>query len=74
MAILTRCDKPNGYTKLSWALYKEFERTTGGQTERTQYLNERHISAARKLLDMVESRLAVERDKLHTTRRHARAQ
>jgi hypothetical protein len=69
IALINVKDKPNGYKSFSFALFKEFER--GGATERTAFLNERHLGAARKLLDMVEKRIRAEQDKLHTQRRFA---
>jgi len=71
VAAITAKQKDNGYTAYSFAIFKEFERSTGGPTQRTNYLNERHIGAARKLIDMVEARIAVSRDQLHEQKRKA---
>lgn len=67
VAPITIKERPNGYRTVSFAIMKEFER--GPITERTSYLNERHIRAARKLLDLVEERLRLEKEKIFTDRR-----
>ena len=67
IAPITIKERPNGYRTVSFAIMKEF--TRGALTERTAYLNERHIAAARKLLDAVEERLRLEKDKIFTKRR-----
>lgn len=69
IAEITRFRRGNGFTGVSFAIFKEFERRSGGPTERTAYLNSRHIGAARKLLDLVETRVAEETDKFHEARR-----
>jgi hypothetical protein len=60
-----------GYKAFSFAIFKEFERKEGGPTQRTAYMNERHLVAARKLLDLVETRIRAEQDKWHTHARRA---
>lgn len=69
IAAITMKDHPNGYRAFSFALFKEFERGDGRPVERSSFLNERHLGAARKLLDMVETRIRAEQDKVHTRRR-----
>jgi hypothetical protein len=69
VAPITARVKPNGFTAFSFAIFKEFERAPGHPTQRTSYMNERHISAMHKLLDRVEKRIAEEQDKIHTARR-----
>lgn len=70
VAIITTKRRPTGYMSYSFALKKEFE--LNGETKRSAFLQDRHIGAARKLLDMVEERIREEQDKLFTTRRHGR--
>jgi hypothetical protein len=67
VAPVTMRVKENGYTSFSFALFKEFEKN--GETQRTAFLNDRHLPAARRLLDEIESRIALESDKLWATRR-----
>jgi len=69
VAPITVSQRPNGYRAFSFSIFKEFERTPGGPTERTNYLSDRHLGAVRKLIDDVEARIQVERDKVHETRR-----
>lgn len=69
IAPITRFRKGNGYYAFSFAIQKEFERTPGGPTERTSFMNDRHILSIRKLLDEVERRIAIEQDKLMAHRR-----
>lgn len=69
IASITMREKANGYVAFSFAIFKEFERSVGGATQRTSYMNDRHIEAARKLLDHVERRISEEKDKLHARRR-----
>lgn len=72
VSVITMRDRENGYRAFSFAFFKEFERKEGGPTQRTSYLNERHIPAARKLLDQTERRIAQERDRVHQGRRDRR--
>ena len=69
VAPITIKTKPNGYVAFSFAIFKEFERPDG-DTTRTSYLNDRHIDAAHKLLDAVQRRIEIERDKVWADRRH----
>ena len=69
VAELTRFRRSNGFTGVSFAIFKEFERRPGGPTERTSYLNQRHLGAARKLLDLIEDRMAQETERFHAARR-----
>ena len=69
IAPITKLKKTNGYTSFSFAIMKEFERKEGGPVERSSFLNERHVAAAHKLLDLVMNRIAEERDKLLAQRR-----
>jgi hypothetical protein len=69
VAPITAREKSPGHVVLSFAIMKEFER--GAITERTSYLNQRHIDAARKLLDMVEERLMLEKERIIARRRQA---
>ncbi len=56
--------------EFSFALMKEFERE--GRTERTAWLQKRHIPAARRLLDIVEERIEKEEDLARAAHRAAR--
>lgn len=69
VAPITVRERENGYKAFSFAVFKEFERKEGGETQRTAYLNERHIVGLRKLIDRVEERIRLEQDKLHEGRR-----
>jgi len=69
VAPITVKESGSGHVILSFAIMKEFER--GAVTERTSYLNQRHIDAARRLLDMVEERLMLEKERVLTRRRNA---
>lgn len=68
VAPITVKRKPNGYVAFSFAIFKEFERPDG-DIQRTSFLNDRHIDAAHKLLDAVERRIELERDRVRTKRR-----
>ena len=71
IAPITRYKKPNGFHSFSFAIMKEFERREGGPTERSSFLNDRHIAAAHRLLNDVEKRIAQEQDKTLASRRRA---
>ena len=68
VAPITIKTKPNGYVAFSFAIFKEFERSDG-ETRRSSFLNDRHIDAAHKLLDAVEKRIEIERDRVRAIRR-----
>lgn len=68
VAPITIKRKPNGYVAFSFAIFKEFERSDG-ETKRSSFLNDRHIEAAHKLLDAVEKRIEIERDRVRAKRR-----
>ena len=68
VAPITIKTKPNGYVAFSFAIFKEFEGASG-QAKRTSFLNDRHIDAAHKLLDAVEKRIEIERDRVRASRR-----
>ena len=68
VAPITIKTKPNGYVAFSFAIFKDFERP-GGDTQRTSYLNDRHIDAAHKLLEAVEKHIELERDRVWADRR-----
>jgi len=72
VAPITIKEKPNGYIAFSFAIFKEFERG-GGPTQRSSYLNDRHIDAAHKLLDAIERRIEIERDRVWERRRRDRS-
>jgi len=69
IAPITRFKKQNGYHSFSFAIMKEFERKEGAPVERSSFLNERHVAAAHKLLDLVVRRIGEEQDKLLASRR-----
>ncbi len=69
VAVITKKQKPTGYLGFSFSFFKEFERKPGSQTERTSYLNDRHIGAVRRLINAVEERIEAEKDKLFSKRR-----
>jgi len=71
VAPITIKTRPNGYVAFSFAIFKEFERADG-ETQRSSFLNDRHIDAAHKLLDAVERRIEIERDRVSTSRREAK--
>lgn len=71
-ATITVKSTPTGYSEFSFSLFKEFQRNEKGPVERTNFLNERHIGAARRLLDQVEERIKEEKERLHRGRRSRR--
>lgn len=72
VGVVSKKEKPNGFLGFSFALFKEFERKPGGPTERTGWLNDRHLGAARRMLNRIEERIDTEMDKRHAQRRHGR--
>lgn len=72
VAVITKKKKPNGYLGFSFSFFKEFERRPGSPTERTSYLNDRHLGAVRRLINAVEERIEAEKDKLFSSRRSTR--
>lgn len=70
VAPITVRKRPNGFVQISFAVFKEFER--GGETQRTSFLNRRHIGALRKLLDEIESFFEKERDRIFEGERAGR--
>lgn len=72
VATITVKKTSTGYAEFSWCLFKEFQRKEGGSMERTNFLNERHIAAARRLLDKVEARIKEEKERIHHQRRRMR--
>ncbi len=73
VASVTVRQRPNGYQTYSFILFKEFEQREGGETRRTSHLNERHIVAARKLLDEVDAKIRQLKDQYWEERRRERA-
>ena len=71
IAPITRLKKGNGYHSFSFAIMKEFERTPGGPTQRSSFLNVRHIPGVIKLIESAEKMIESEKDKLLANRRSA---
>lgn len=71
LVVITKKQKYTGYVGFSFAFFKEFERQAGSETERSTWLNDRHIGAARRLLDLAEECIQREKEKLWTQRRGA---
>lgn len=67
VATITRRAHSNGYTLFSFMIQKEY--SSKGEVRRSSFLNDRHIDAAHKLLDLVGSRINFHLDKLNTERR-----
>lgn len=57
----------------SFSIFREFERDGRGPVERTAFLNEQHLVAARRLIDAIERRISEEREKLYAERRRRAA-
>jgi hypothetical protein len=70
--VITAREKSNGFRAYSFAVFKEFERSTGGPTQRTAYLNPHHIEALQGLLPKVDARIRQEEERVHAERRQAR--
>jgi hypothetical protein len=70
--VITAREKNNGFHAYSFAVFKEFERSTGGQTQRTSYLNPHHIETLQDLLPKVDARIRQEEERVHAERRQAR--
>lgn len=56
---------PSG--RLSFMIAREFER--GGETQRTAFLQRRHLSAAHRLLDQLEAKLDTLEDRTREAKR-----
>lgn len=57
VGVITHLERHKGFSGFSFALFKEFKRSPGSPTERTSYLNERHLGPARRMLDAIEERI-----------------
>lgn len=68
VASITARNRASGYRTFSFSIYKQYT-DKNGEVRRTNYLNERHINAAIKLLHAVSERIALEQEKLDTQRR-----
>jgi hypothetical protein len=68
IAVITKRDRAGGYRAFSFAIYKEYTDKSGA-VRRTNYLNERHVDAAARLLVLVKQRLLLEQDRLDAERR-----
>lgn len=72
VATITVKKTSTGYEEFSWGLHKEFQRMDGGPLERTNFLNERHIAVARRLIDRIEECIKEEKERIHHRRRMKR--
>lgn len=66
VAVISKRDRPKG-AEYSFALMKEFERN--GTTERTAFMQRRHVDGANRLLELVSDRLDALEDEERARRR-----
>ena len=77
VAIITATEKETSrgvYVNFSVGFFREFERSPDSAVEKTAFVHDYQLESIRGLIDRVQERLQIEKDKHHAERRAKRNQ